>query len=479
MLPRNSFIEGVARHLVPELKRLELSEGKMFGVLLGQRKGGGLGYLKAFSGLLHGSGDHTGWAPPIHLATPTASEAATVARLALWKTELAELQRRCDDHPVHGLRASWQARLEKIKSRHRYSKGLRDTARAVRSAADLQAESRRDSMEWRDARQAMRAELLPYEAGLEKLQAELLAGKRERSALSRGLQAEMHEQFSSSVSSLLGCSLDSLFPHGIPTGTGECCAPKLLAWAARQQVHPLALAEFWWGPEPSGQGKLAGHFYPACLERCQPLLGALLSAALRPALRVLHQDQDLLVVVKPSGLLSVPGRSAWTQDCVLSRLRANQPEVLPVHRLDLETSGLLVLARHPAAQASLQAQFEKRSVEKVYVARLSARPKKPIGRMESSIGPDPARPGCYRLDPHGKPALTEYRVLDDTLVELRPRTGRSHQLRVHLAQVLGCPIRGDRLYGHGGERLHLHANRLDLDHPGHGGRLTFESPSPF
>jgi tRNA pseudouridine32 synthase/23S rRNA pseudouridine746 synthase len=290
----------------------------------------------------------------------------------------------------------------------------------------------------------------------------------------------MHAQFSDSVSSLLGCPLEGLFPGGIPTGTGDCCAPKLLALAARNSIQPVAMAELWWAPEGT-PGRQPGELTPACQERCQPLLGPLLSAALRPPVRVLYQDERLLVVDKPSGLLSVPGRTSWTQDSVLTRLRRRWPGLQPVHRLDLETSGLLVFAFDPRAGGHLRRQFEERQVEKVYLARLSARPAADSGRIEAPLAADPGHPGRYRIDARGRCAVTDYRMLDPSTltVELRPQTGRSHQLRVHMASTLGCPIRGDRLYGKAGERLQLHAWRVRLTHPGTGLPLELESSSPL
>jgi tRNA pseudouridine32 synthase/23S rRNA pseudouridine746 synthase len=291
----------------------------------------------------------------------------------------------------------------------------------------------------------------------------------------------MHQQFGRSVGSLLGCSLEQLFPQGVPTGTGDCCAPKLLAWAARQQMLPLAMAELWWGPTSVGD-KVSGQFYPACRERCQPMMGALLAAAQRAPVKVLHSDDRLLVVNKPSGLLTVPGRYPWNQDCLLHRLKEGAwPEALPVHRLDLETSGLVVLARDPSAQADLQDQFAKRQAVKTYQALLACSPRSRQGRIDRALAPDPARPGCYRVDADGKLAITEFRMLEHATnrMELFPFTGRSHQLRVHMAQALGAPIRGDRLYGDGGERLHLHAWRLLFSHPSGGQRVDFEAPLPF
>jgi tRNA pseudouridine32 synthase/23S rRNA pseudouridine746 synthase len=481
-LDRTADAESVARLLAAQLSDLELTEGKMFGVLLVRDAQGQAGYLKAFSGLLQGQTVRPGWVPPLHLPAPLPSEQPTLTALESWKLRLESLRAQLEAHPYHSLHQFWQLQTKQLRERHRQSKQRRDEDRCsgARASHELEAESRRESSEHKSFRVAREVALATARAELEELQNAIDHGRQERRALSRALQEEMHEQFGESVGSLLGCRLETLFPQGVPTGTGDCCAPKLLAWAARNGFEPLALAEFWWGPTSVG-GKQSGQFYPACQERCQPLLGPLLAVAMRAPVKVLYQDQHLVVVDKPSGLLTVPGRYQWNQDSVLRRLQPSWPDLLPVHRLDLETSGLLVLAQRRAAQANLRQQFAERRVSKLYQALLNTAPAQEKGRIEQPHARDPVRAGCYQIGDVGKAAITEFRLLDAATarVELRPLTGRSHQLRVHMAQALGTPIRGDRLYGIGGERLKLHAWRLKLAHPSTGERLSFEAPLPF
>ncbi|QJD31377.1 RNA pseudouridine synthase [Methylococcus geothermalis] len=211
-------------------------------------------------------------------------------------------------------------------------------------------------------------------------------------------------------------------------------------------------------------------------------------------MELVHADAALLVLSKPSGLLSVPGRGPDKQDCLSGRARARFPDALVVHRLDMATSGLMAMARGPAAQRILSQAFACREVVKRYEAVvhgvLGTPPEAENGwsRIDLPLVVDwPHRP-LQKIDPlYGKPSLTRWRILghetDATRVELEPVTGRSHQLRVHLA-ALGHPILGDPLYGHEAAksragRLLLHAKTLGLAHPVSGEWLEFESPVPF
>ncbi|MFM7425809.1 MAG: RluA family pseudouridine synthase, partial [Elainella sp.] len=273
---------------------------------------------------------------------------------------------------------------------------------------------------------------------------------------------------------------------GLPTGTGDCCAPKLLHWAALNGWKPLTLAEFWWGrPEP---GRIVGEFYAACEERCQPLLGFLLSGLAPPDLPILYEDDWLLAIDKPAGLLSVPGRSVLGQDSAVTRLNALGP-VWPVHRLDQDTSGLLLLARDRQTQRLLSQQFQQRQVNKRYEALLSAEVTAVQGLIDLPLWADPADRPYQKVDwQRGKPSQTEFRQLEDlgqslTRLELTPLTGRTHQLRVHCAhpQGLNAPIWGDRLYGAGSSaaRLHLHAKALEFIHPHRQESMQLRSEVPF
>ena len=292
----------------------------------------------------------------------------------------------------------------------------------------------------------------------------------------------------------------------IPTGTGDCCAPKLLHYAASHGLKPLALAEFWWGE--SSQDKVQGEFYGACVERCQPLMGFLLSG-LKTELKtdslsfspgketvweeipIIYEDEWLIAVNKPSGLLSVPGRYHHNQDSVVSRLinlLADGENITAVHRLDMDTSGILLLAKNQEIYRLLSLQFEKRQVEKVYEAILSGNLIANEGMIKLPLWGNPENRPYQQVNyQHGKPCITKFKVLQRqgnyTRVEFIPLTGRSHQLRVHAADVegLGLPILGDNLYGCTikASRLHLHAKELSFEHPQLGKKVCLKVESSF
>lgn len=272
-----------------------------------------------------------------------------------------------------------------------------------------------------------------------------------------------------------------------PGGTGECAAPKLLQHAYSNGYRPLAMGEFWYGAAHASEVRQHGHFYPACFGKCGPLLSFMmqgLEVEPNPLDReyegreaeVLYCDDTIMAVNKPAGMLSVPGRTGVKS--LLDRLRENYGEVHSCHRLDMDTSGVMVFARSPAAKAELEAQFAGREVRKTYRARLSAG-RSPFGRARRGTVALPLSADYYdrprqmvdRIS--GRTAVTEYEVLEmlpdgEIDVLFRPLTGRTHQLRVHAAHPdgLGRPIKGDLLYGGSpADRLYLHAESLEFRHP--------------
>ena len=205
-------------------------------------------------------------------------------------------------------------------------------------------------------------------------------------------------------------------------------------------------------------------------------------------LQVVHEDAHLLAVVKQAGLLSVPGKSAAHADCLESRVRARFADARTVHRLDMDTSGIMVFARSAAAHRHLGLQFERRHLKKTYIARIWGAPNEDAGEIDLPLRCDwPNRPRQMVCFDHGKPALTRWRVLareeGATRLLLQPETGRSHQLRVHCL-ALGHPIVGDRFYATGparvaADRLQLHAEMLALRHPEGGAWIEFKALCPF
>ena len=278
-----------------------------------------------------------------------------------------------------------------------------------------------------------------------------------------------------------------------PGGTGDCCAPKLLQYAYQQGLKPVCMAEFWWGATTKEEVRQHLNYYPACRGKCKPILTWMLQGLEvdpNPELQsfqkmeipVVFEDEWLLVVNKPSGMLSVAGRVE--QYSVETVMQERYPDSKVAHRLDMGTSGLLIVAKTTEVYRSLQEQFIKHQVKKKYIAMLDGRCKKEDGRGTISLPlrPDPMNRPRQVVDmEHGKRAVTDYEFLDDRLVALYPQTGRTHQLRVHCAHPdgLGCPIKGDELYGTKGERLCLHAAELWFRHPITGESIHLESTAKF
>ena len=489
-----------------------------------------IGVLKAFSGLWRGQAQRPGWVPPIPGREQVAlQEAQTLDQLHRIKTRLHTLQTLPERETYARLGANFDQQRQALNQRHQQRREDRAQQRqhliatlsgeALATAlADLNQASRGDKAEKRDFKRNRAAALDALAATIQAADAERQTLKRQRRTLSQKLQADMHAAYrltNFAGDSLTLADIQALEQSsGLPTGTGDCCAPKLLHYAAQHGLQPLALAEFWWGP-PLGD-RQSGHFYGACEERCQPILGFLLAglsagsvarsvSGFVPAsipvpvnwdVPIVYRDNWLVVVDKPAGLLSVPGRYGDRQDSVLSRLRVALPDgdnLQPVHRLDQATSGILVLARTADSHRYLSQQFAQRQVKKVYEALLEGRLTQTSGWIGLPLSPDPHNSPRQRVDWHqGKPSQTYFDMLaqgdDLTRVEFIPHTGRTHQLRVHAAhpQGLNAPIRGDALYGQGqyseeaeSQRLHLHAKALTILHPHHKTSLTFTAPVPF
>ena len=315
-----------------------------------------------------------------------------------------------------------------------------------------------------------------------------------------------------------------------PGGTGDCCAPKLLQYAYQNGLKPLCMAEFWWGPSPKSEIRHHGQFYPACRGKCKPVLTWMLQGLdVDPSpdaegfphlgVEIVYEDEALAVLNKPSGMLSIPGR---TEDySIATWAQERWPGSQPVHRLDMWTSGIILIAKTSEAYQSLQKQFTDHSVKKKYLAIVEGTPKQEHGIIDLPLLCDPLNRPRQVIDfERGKRAITEYRILDQdsgvrgygsaevrdmscrtsaseysrspaptlprthdnlTLLALWPHTGRTHQLRMHCAHPdgLGCPIMGDELYGTKADRLYLQAQAISFIHPTTGKKMHFELPPDF
>lgn len=517
-LPRTPIVEAIAYGLMQHLAKNDLynREGKMYGVLLVELPSGEQRVLKAFSGLLNGYGIFDGWVPPIPGRSQVAlEEARTLAQLDAIKQELITLKQLTERQQYEMLLRDFELQLQKMSDRHRHCKHQRQEKRQLLSETvtgealtialeELDAESRLHGIERRQLKRQQNEVLQPLKQLITATDERMRELKQQRKALSQQLQAQMHAAYSLTNFSGQSLSLQQLTPFGMPTGTGDCCAPKLLHYAATYSLKPLAMAEFWWGASSVNQDKVQGEFYGACVERCQPLMGFLLSGlksklprregeVLSPShargVIPIYEDEWLIAVNKPPGLLSVPGRYSDRQDSVVSRLRHLLPNgIAAVHRLDQETSGILLLARDRQTHRQLSRQFQQRQIYKVYEAVVSGSVTTTQGVIELPLWGDPHNRPYQQVDwQRGKPSLTHFRVIGKegnyTRVEFMPFTGRTHQLRVHAAnsQGLGVTILGDRLYGCDAVvgRLHLHARELRFEHPQLGQTLHLRTKTPF
>jgi tRNA pseudouridine32 synthase / 23S rRNA pseudouridine746 synthase len=540
-LPRTRMSETIARGLMEYLAADDYysREGKMYGVLLVEMPWGEQRILKAFSGLLNGSSTLEGWVPPIPGRSRVAfEEARTLAQLDAIKQELIMLKQLPQRQQYEILCCELELQLQVLSDRHQNCKHKRDDKRKLLSkilpeerlvlaTEQLNQESRLEGIERRQFKRNRDEKLQPLKQLIEAADARICELKQKRKELSRGLQTQMHTAYT--LVNFLGKSrsIQQLMPAGsIPTGTGDCCAPKLLHCAAVHNLKPLAMAEFWWGP--SSGGKIQGEFYGACADRCQPLMGFLLSGlsqnqivsndvmggleaqpllptnhdfacgtGILPVLDcrqmppIIYEDKWLIAIDKPSGLLSVPGRYLANQDSVLSRLQNLLPdglEITAVHRLDWETSGILLLGKDKQTSSQLSQQFAKRQVHKVYEAVLSGTIAIDAGTIELPLWGNPENRPVQEVNLEcGKPSMTGFQVIgregSGDRIEFLPLTGRTHQLRVHAADVrgLGIPILGDRLYGCNADasRLHLHARELSFEHPQLGKKLHLHAETPF
>jgi len=496
--------EAAVRDLLPRVEELMRGnpEGKMFGVLV-VAKGEKLYYLAAFSGQLYDKSVLPGFVPPVFdFLAPDGYFKRHEAEISAINKEISRLQ--SDEHYVQLQQSHQQMLLDaenavaEAKSNMLIAKEKRDEERSqrvlspeeeamfVKESQFLKAEVRRVKKRWEERLEEAKTSVSVYDHQIETL-------ANQRKTMSESLQNWLFENFVMVNYAGERRNLLEIFRDTVqqlpPAGTGECCEPKLLQYAYTHGLKPIQMAMFWWGKSPEGEIRHHLHYYPACSGKCKPVLQFMLPAEVLAAkpqrtlseqLEIVYEDADLWVVNKPSGMLSVPGKT--NRESVISLLQARCKEgetPLVVHRLDMDTSGLMLVAKHKTAHYHLQKQFRNREIEKTYVALLDGEPL-PIGeegRIELPLAPDLMHRPYQKVDKeHGKPAVTLYRVVGEHLVELHPLTGRTHQLRVHCAHAEGLnrPIKGDNLYGRRADRLYLHAARIVFKHPMSEVEMVFE-----
>ena len=515
----------------------ELASGKMFGVLIVQTDNGitnnkenQIGYLAAFSGNLGGKNLHPYFVPPVYdLLQPEGFFKIEEEQISAINIRIRELE---NSSSYLGSKEKWKIETEQAKAvlnqakaelkmakeareiRRQSSPELSEEEQAslIRESQYQKAEYKRLEKEWKKRLEELETEVRHFDIEIERLKTE----RKERSA---ALQRKLFEQFRMLNAQGEVKDLYTIFEQTVqkvpPAGAGECALPKLLQYAYLHQLKPLAMAEFWWGDSPKNEIRHHGYYYPSCKGKCEPILQHMLQGLevdenplLNPVheeeeLEIVFEDEWLLVVNKPAGMLSVPGK-AEDRDSVYHRLKKKYPEAtgpMIVHRLDMATSGLLLVAKTKKVHQDLQAQFANRSIKKRYVAVLDGIVlSERTGRIELPLCLNPLdRPRQIVSKEYGKEAITEYKIISEsekiidesersineprkyTRIVFYPLTGRTHQLRVHAAhpEGLGCPILGDELYGKKADRLYLHAEYIEFRHPIYGDIFRIQKKADF
>lgn len=479
------------------------AEGKMLGVLIVRNLQGEPGYLCGFSGNVGGESLVEGFVPPVYdLLAPEGHYKEGEKAISQIGEEIASLQEGPELADIRTELSFCQAKsreeIDSMKAEMSESRKRREIIRQSLSEDgckdELISQSQHEKASLRRLKRQWEERLSVLKEREKDITDRIAALKARRRSMSDELQQWIFHQYI--VHNALGekASIWEIFQNkGLvpPGGTGECAAPKMLEEAFRNGFTPLAMGEFWYGMSPDTAVRVQGHFYPSCTSKCGPLLGYMLQGLEvrdetpgRENPDILHIDEEIIVAVKPSGMPSVPGLDGRLS---LQEWLSEQTgkEVFSVHRLDMDTSGVMVFARNASSQTGLQSQFENRTVKKVYLARLCPGAVNQEGRIELPLSPDYDERPRQKVDfINGKEAVTLYRVLEkypdgSTLVEFRPLTGRTHQLRVHAAHPLGlgCPIEGDLLYGGCSlsyKRLHLQAKSISFIHPATGEPLLFD-----
>lgn len=486
----------------------EVERGKMFGVLVVEDESGDVGFLKAYSGQIGGREDWEGWVPAVYDYLQPDGYFAVHERAISQVNRDVEAMERSDRHRLDCARLA-KSREEAARQIEEYRAFMSESKRQRRlrrdageDEADLVRESQYQKAELKRLKQRLDDEQRPLQNIVDDFDTELLGMKRKRKQMSDDLQRWLFSRFV--VRNANGECRDLLdifkgTPQMVPpSGAGECCAPKLLQYAYVHGLKPKAMAEFWWGKSPVGEIRKHLSFYPACYGKCKPILDFMLQGLdveENPLdgeehvdeLRIVYEDEWLVIADKPAGMLSVPGKSqrASAQDVLSAQLSGIS--LFPVHRLDMQTSGLLMFAKTEDVQRMMHKAFATREVRKMYYAVLDGAFRGPKeGYVELPLAADYMNRPRQKVDmAEGKNAVTHYYILNisanRTHVKLFPLTGRTHQLRVHCAHPdgLGLPIVGDDLYGTHNVRLMLHAETLEFMHPITHAKVCVESKNAF
>ena len=512
-----AFLKGNAeQHFLPTKAEEnfvhDIKEGKMFGVLVVERmaEDGGdneIGYLAGYSGQIGGRSDWEGFVPAIfdylqpdgYFKQHEAEIVGVSKEIALLENseEYSRARQALTDVKQQAEReiADYKAMMQRSKmERNERRQVLREVSNKAELGDKMVRESQFQKAELRRIKKRWAAEIAHVEADVQQIETKLTALRQRRHAMSDALQQWLFSQFVLLNAHEERRSLLEIWKNELPpAGAGECCEPRLLQWAFRHRMRPLCIAMFWWGESPKEEVRHHLQFYSACNSKCKPILTWMLRGVdmeanaleddVRQNLTVLYEDESICVVNKPAGMLAVQGKSK--RESVQSVMRKRYPHAespLIVHRLDMATSGLMVIAKTTEAYRCLQQQFVKREVKKRYVAVLSHEEECRSGEISLPLRPDlNDRPRQIVDFEYGRKAETSFKTEGGKRIYLYPHTGRTHQLRVHCAHADGLnnPIQGDELYGTRADRLYLHAEELSFRHPTTHEWVTFHAPCPF
>ncbi len=494
--PRCQEAKEIVKKELEERDELQedIRNGKMFGVLVCENAEGRQGFIASFSGTLGGR-SHQKWFVPPMLDYEQQDGVFKTEEASISELNRAISQRENDNRYVEQKKAITEkvaesaltiSELKKRYAEHRQErKKLRTEHPEMKDELDRQsqfekAEIKRTAARLDEELSALRDSIAKYETETEALKTER---KRRSNVLQRWLFSHMKAHCADGELLSVWDIFQFAGKGAPPSGTGECAAPKLLNYAFAHKYKPISMAEFWMGTSPKGEIRIEGQFYPACNQKCGPLLSRMMrgmdieanplekSAVGRP-LKILYEDEWLLIVDKPYGLMTVS--DVPTQETLMTQVCAIRNIEGPgyVHRLDMATSGIIVIAKDKETHQAMQHLFENREIKKRYVAIVEGRPKEQRGTIRLPLIPNiDDRPRQMVDFIRGKEAMTEYETIETngatTRLLLYPLTGRTHQLRIHLASPLGlgCPIVGDNLYGHLGARLMLHSDAIWFIHP--------------
>lgn len=495
-----------------------LAIGKMFGILVVRDQQHRLGYLAAVSGKLAGSNKHRYFVPPIFdmlekdgfFLNEEVHLNALNRKIELLENGVELAQTKSN---FYRLKDTWELTLNELKTKLRVQKKerkeTRTKLRAMLSDAeyelmmeDMRNQSLRDKQELQRFQYDMHLATEPENRKLQQLLFDISVLKEERKMRSGNLQKQLFEHYNFLNAEGKHKNVVAIFQDfnqsTPPAGSGECAAPKLLQYAYSHNLTPIALAEFWWGCSPSSEIRRHKNYYPACRKKCEPILGHMLQGlmvdpnpmqqetTLQTELPQIYEDEDIIVFNKPAEFLSVPG--IHVKDSVYNRVLKRYPKAGPIiiHRLDMSTSGLLVVAKNKMAHQFMQDQFIRHTITKEYIALLDGVIEQESGLIDLPLRVDlddrPRQMVCYT---YGKPAQTKWERIaienSKTRVRFYPLTGRTHQLRMHAVHPKGLntPIIGDDLYGTKANRLHLHASFIKFMHPGSKQEISFEIPPDF